>query len=282
MKLRTAAIWIAAVAAFAAILYQSCFSALYEGGNHRRNRARWPRDVFERSCAWERHQCANDCIRHSLFQQDGLPITAHAWKNTTSRFLENQKERAALNRFGARVACWPSTGGIWIKHALPLDMSFLGLSLQFDTPRPEDLDPVEEDAFCTKLRLIGAEFWANPPNLTDCAPLEACVSPQIRGDLGIAWVHGEAKGTGGAHVVNLTDAIVRRKIGPGMRGYFQAPDMDRRADISEYLGGVWCPREPAVCEKLWCTQYPDYCEEAKILMSDEAMWHCEKSRNGFW
>lgn len=57
----------------------------------------------------------------------------------------------------------------------------------YNTHRPTPPDPVEEDAFCAKMRLIGAEFWETPADLDDpeCFPLERCAEPKIRGQLGI-------------------------------------------------------------------------------------------------
>jgi len=95
-------------------------------------------------------------------------------------------------------------------------MAFLDVSLMYDTNRPTPPNAAEEDAFCTRMRLIGAEFWENSTILHDprCAPFEKCVSPQIRNDLGITWLHGDSKGEGGAHLVNLTQARIREKLGP--------------------------------------------------------------------
>lgn len=276
MRPKVAALWVAIVVALLATLYQtSPISSFKEWCSCTNKEVR-------RRCMWARNQCSDDCGRHGLFHENGAPATADAWENTTNPFSMNPAVRSSLYRFGARVACWPSTGGIWMKHALPIEMSFLDLSLRYDTYRPEDLDPVEEDAFCTKLRLIGAEFWQNPPNLTDCSPLEECVKPHVRGDLGMAWIYGEEKGLGGAHMVNLTDARIKNNLGPGMRGYFQAPDMLSRLVVSEYMGGVWCPDEQDLCTKLWCTQYPDHCNEARHLMNDDALWKSERKRGSFW
>ncbi|KAF1913199.1 hypothetical protein BDU57DRAFT_521954 [Ampelomyces quisqualis] len=55
---------------------------------------------------------------------NGTPLTYNDW-------FENPPIptiRSHLTRYGARVACWPSTGGIWIKHADTVDMAFLGLN----------------------------------------------------------------------------------------------------------------------------------------------------------
>ena len=57
-----------------------------------------------------------------------------------------------------QVACWPSTGGLWIHgNVHPVLLDYPGL------PRFTNVtnftDPAEEDAFCTQLRKVGATFW---------------------------------------------------------------------------------------------------------------------------
>jgi hypothetical protein len=221
--------------------------------------------------------------QHRWFDADGVPVSYQTYQNLRGPFPPKPKDRSTLYKFGARVACWPSTGGIWIKHAVPIEMAFLEVSQMYDTHRPTPLDPAEEDAFCTKMRLIGAEFWENSTILADlgCAPFEKCVSPQIRNDLGITWLHGDSKGEGGAHLVNLTQARIHEKLGPGLRGYYQAPSMEERYGISWSLGGINCRFDPLGCKKLWCAQYHDYCDEAIYLSNDDILWDCKRKEKGF-
>lgn len=56
------------------------------------------------------------------------------------------------------VRGWPSTGGIIIaERAHAVELQFLDIDRFGATPRSSD--PDREDAFCRKLRLIGAKWW---------------------------------------------------------------------------------------------------------------------------
>jgi len=197
------------------------------------------------------------------YSEDGTPLSYQAWRvKDTGGLSPEPTERSTITRYGARVACWPSNElGIWIKHATPLELDYLGLQRFRDTQRPWPANTTEEDHFCAALRRTGAEFWQLPPSKSQdlsCWPLEDCVEPQIRGHLGLGWPPG-----GGSCLVNLTDA--KKTWGSGLSGYYNAKDMDERCDRCSVLGGVWCPRDPEVCEALWCIQYPEHCDEAKLL-----------------
>jgi hypothetical protein len=199
---------------------------------------------------------------NNWYSDVGTPLSYQAWRVKDTQGLSPEPTaRSKIIHYGARVACWPDSGkGVWIRYATPLELDFLGLDCFHDTQRPWPLNGTEEAAFCTKMRMIGAEFWQLPPpeslNLR-CSPLEKCVRPYIRGDLAFAWPPG-----GGACVVNFTTATTR--WGLGLKGYFNAESMNHRCDISKTLGGFWC-QEPEVCEAMWCTQYPDNCNEASLL-----------------
>jgi hypothetical protein len=195
------------------------------------------------------------------YGDDGTPLAYQAWRvKHTESLSPEPTARSTIINYGARVACCLSSGeGVWIKHAIPLELDFLGLSRFKDTQR--SFDNNTEDAFCVKMRMIGAEFWSLPPSEAQdlkCSILEKCVEPQIRGHLGIAWAEG-----GGACLANLTEA--RKKWGPGLKGYNNAKLMDHRCDISQTLGGVYCFVDPKLCKAMWCHQYLDHCDEAGLL-----------------
>jgi hypothetical protein len=144
--------------------------------------------------------------------------------------------RSTILPHGARVACWPSTGGIWIKHVPPVELDYLFLSRKNDTQRPlppmthfwwapgrslsdEDMGSIkdhplpvypppisEEDLFCQMLRTIGAEFWEIPPEKSlQGAPIEYVMEPKYRNELAFWW---ERWGRG-TSLVNLTEASTR-------------------------------------------------------------------------
>jgi hypothetical protein len=66
--------------------------------------------------------------------------------------------RTAFNSDGCTIYGYPSTGGILVKdNATILDMNFLSLP-RFDAVE-RSFDRAEEDAFCERLRRVGATWW---------------------------------------------------------------------------------------------------------------------------
>lgn len=67
------------------------------------------------------------------------------------------RERTRFQSYFPKVFGFPSSGGVLM---LPLDIAVAGY---LGIPRLEivhrALDPVEEDAFCRRLRLLGAKWW---------------------------------------------------------------------------------------------------------------------------
>ena len=77
-------------------------------------------------CSW-----GDENGHHRWFDEDGVPVSYQTYQNLSGPFPPEPKHRATLYKFGARVACWPSTGGVWIKHAVPIEMAFLDVSLMY-------------------------------------------------------------------------------------------------------------------------------------------------------
>ncbi|OQO09201.1 hypothetical protein B0A48_06092 [Cryoendolithus antarcticus] len=65
--------------------------------------------------------------------------------------------RSQFNMRGCRLQCYPSYGGLWTKDADIVDMQYLNLPHAFDTER--SMNATEEDAFCERLRRVGATWW---------------------------------------------------------------------------------------------------------------------------
>lgn len=66
--------------------------------------------------------------------------------------------RSFFNFDGCHIHGHPSTGGILIKHSADLvDLHYLSLPRLTSTPRSSDA--AEEDAFCERLRRVGASWW---------------------------------------------------------------------------------------------------------------------------
>jgi hypothetical protein len=204
--------------------------------------------------------------------------------------------RSTILPHGARVACWPSTGGIWIKQVPPVELTYMSLSHTNDTLRPDppmmlfypqpggrDPDPLfdsqshppepipdisEEDLFCQLLRTVGGDFWGLPPvHELRGTPIEYFLAPKYRNELAFWW---ERWGTA-TSLVNLTEA--RSRLGDVefaryFKQYNDADSMEGRYETVQKLGAVDCsffnaknPPGAASCHKMWCTQYPEQCEE---------------------
>lgn len=58
---------------------------------------------------------------------------------------------------GAFVKGFPSKGGVYVLSCSAIELDFLGLD-RFEIALPS-ADPAEEDAFCIKMRLLGAVWW---------------------------------------------------------------------------------------------------------------------------
>jgi hypothetical protein len=105
--------------------------------------------------------------------------------------------RSRLTRHGARVACWPSTGGVYVEHADIIDMHFLGLNRFADTDRSYNV--TAEDEFCTTLKMLGTDWWSFPlrPEQMNpgkpCTTLETCFKPDIKNELLIAWLENQQR-----------------------------------------------------------------------------------------
>ena len=71
----------------------------------------------------------------------------------------NTNKRTEFGRFGCTVYGYPSSGGALIKEADLVDMQFL----QLDRFRPvqRSSDPIKEDDFFSRMRKVGATWWAD-------------------------------------------------------------------------------------------------------------------------
>jgi hypothetical protein len=204
--------------------------------------------------------------------------------------------RSTILPHGARVACWPSTGGIWIKQASPVELTYMSLSHTHDTRRPDPpmilfypspgagdpdswIDPQahhpkpipdvsEEDLFCQLLRTVGADFWELPPvHELRGTPIEYFLAPKYRNELAFWW---ERWGTA-TSLVNLTEARLRLgnvEFARYFKQYNDASSMESRYETVQKLGAVDCsfsdaksPQGAVSCHRIWCTQYPEQCEE---------------------
>ena len=77
----------------------------------------------------------------------------------------NTSKRSEFGRWGCTVYSYPSAGGILIKEADIVDMRFLHLD-RF-TAASRSADPVDEDNFCKRMRMLGATWWADEQEWID-------------------------------------------------------------------------------------------------------------------
>ncbi|KAF2033747.1 hypothetical protein EK21DRAFT_108535 [Setomelanomma holmii] len=151
--------------------------------------------------------------------------------------ISEPHSRSSLTRSGARVACWPSTGGIWIKDVGLVDMEFLGLSPFEDTPR--QFNKTAEDKFCTALKMVGADFW-NLPLRSEakidgaCDTLETCFDPDIKNPYLLAWPEDQMV------ACYIPIALAEKKDNELLGGWLHSLTMAERCDAITYLGGKRC------------------------------------------
>lgn len=236
---------------------------------------------------------------HTLTREEpDIPACINAPAPTITPLHSSLASRSIILDYGARVACYPKSGGIWIKHAVPVELDFLALSRENNTKRPwppimkfnyekyiGDWPPIhtnshteivyEEDVFCEKLRMLGADFWDLPTHRLKAGPayIEAYLKPQIRSVLGFAWLDGgdQYHKTHGAWLVNL--AIARAEHGAGLKGWNNVNSMDDRFRIAREIGALYCPDQGKLCLEIWCAQYPDYCDEGERVLWPTDFWY---------
>lgn len=74
-------------------------------------------------------------------------------------------KRTEFGRLGCTAYGYPSGGGILIKEVDVVDMRFLQLDRFSTAQRSSNM--VQEDEFCTRMRKIGAIWWANEQTWID-------------------------------------------------------------------------------------------------------------------
>jgi hypothetical protein len=152
------------------------------------------------------HQSASDTQQDVLpdnaewYNEVGTPLFYSAWRsNPNTAKPPEPRRRSDIFKGGARVACWPSTGGVWVKNVDLVEMDFLGLNRLGHTPR--QFNQTDEDEFCGRFRAIGAHWWTLPPKFEErahlgddqfkCQTLEECFEPTIDFPDIIAWSRSE-------------------------------------------------------------------------------------------
>ena len=141
------------------------------------------------------------------------------------------KERAVFGRSsGATVYGYPSKGGIYILECCDgIELDFLGLD-RF-TPSSRSEDTAEEDAHCTNMRKLGANWWSS-----EWAYLEQhYLDPTGPNPLEAVTIVGWPK-DGGVWVLRST---YKEGISKGVGRVKNAFSMEERCRVIENLGGVF-------------------------------------------
>ena len=135
------------------------------------------------------------------------------------------------------VRGWPSTGGFYILSCDGVELEFLGLNRFEPTQRSQD--PAEEDAFCAKMRRLGADWHRSQ---------EAQVADSLAGEYQTNHVV-KAFGwpaDGGVWALKMPYMDSEMK---GIGRIRNAFSMEERCRQIEKLGGVFY-NDPAQCPDL--------------------------------
>ena len=144
----------------------------------------------------------------------------------------------------SKAACWPSTGGVWIKSVTAVELDFLGVARLNSVER--STDSAEENKFCTQLRKIGASWYSLPPRweypITWCEEMDDCVAPDTKVQLVLGY---EEKGTG-VWVLDVSDGM--QQFEPGIWALQNALNMTERCEVIKKVGGKFCA-DMTACEE---------------------------------
>ncbi|KAI4246903.1 MAG: hypothetical protein LQ352_006270 [Teloschistes flavicans] len=130
------------------------------------------------------------------------------------------------------VRGFPSAGGIYLlQNADPVELEFLSLDRFHETSRSNDA--VEEDAFCQRMRAMGARWFDSEEEADEGPPLEYRNGKRVgRTQLWLGW-----SANGGVWVLEIDEYEGARKgIGGRIRN---AKNMEERCKFIEMLGGAF-------------------------------------------
>ena len=138
-------------------------------------------------------------------------------------------------QFGPRttvVRGFPSKGGIYLlRDAGPVELGFLSLNRFRESPRSQK--PAEEDAFCQRMRGMGAQWFENEEEADKGSPLKVRDGKRVgRMEVWLGWPE-----SGGVWVLEIEEFEGARKgVGGRIRN---AKSMEERCSFIEMLGGVF-------------------------------------------
>ncbi|KAI9927443.1 hypothetical protein ASPWEDRAFT_186797 [Aspergillus wentii DTO 134E9] len=155
---------------------------------------------------------------------------------------ENCRPRIRYEPGRRGIACYPSTGGMWIANAEPLILQHLNVDRFTRTERFQD---PAEDKFCDRLRVVGASWWDFSPETVyeyiDCEPDDWEVYDKPPWPA--AYISSRYVGfpdDGGILVLKKRRWEPEVDFGRGIGGIDNALTMEERCVVMRKLGAVFC------------------------------------------
>ncbi|KAH7342488.1 hypothetical protein BKA65DRAFT_552120 [Rhexocercosporidium sp. MPI-PUGE-AT-0058] len=138
---------------------------------------------------------------------------------------------------GSGVHSFPSIGGMLQKDCSTVELQYLGLPTALPVDIDKFTDADEEDAFCQKMRMLGATHWASMG-----AWVESLIGDRKRvGEENVGVRVGWPRDGRGVWVVSWlwTDKV---EVNERLNRLKTAEDMDERCRMIEDMGGRFYER----------------------------------------
>ncbi|KAL8977547.1 MAG: hypothetical protein Q9205_006671 [Flavoplaca limonia] len=154
------------------------------------------------------------------------------FKESDSTPLPTPRIRAGFGLRMTTIRGFPSKGGFYLLEvAGPVEMDFLGLD-HFQEALPS-INPTEEDAFCQRMRALGASWFENETEAERTTPFKVVNGKRVgKTEVWFGWPEH-----GGVWVLEVEEFEgARRGIGGRLRN---AQTMDERCNCIKMLGGTF-------------------------------------------
>ncbi|KAK0510493.1 hypothetical protein JMJ35_006925 [Cladonia borealis] len=139
-------------------------------------------------------------------------------------------KRTEFGYTGCTVYGWPSSGGVLIKEpADVVDLNFLGVDRLKASSRSDNI--IEEDAFCNRMRQIGAKWWENEKEFIDVSIGMRDATELESRELVFGWPT-----SGGVWVLRFDQ---QKKLPRDFGRIHMASDMDERCQVIKEYGGTF-------------------------------------------
>ncbi|KAI4247240.1 MAG: hypothetical protein L6R40_001583 [Gallowayella cf. fulva] len=146
--------------------------------------------------------------------------------------VPSPRKRSAFGPSATTVRGFPTKGGLYFLNvAGPVELDFLGLD-RFHEASPSD-DPVEEEAFCQRMRALGARWFQNETDVDKEVPSKVRDGKRVgRMELWFGWPED-----GGVWLLEVEEFEgARRGVGGRIRN---AKNMEERCRFIDRLGGTF-------------------------------------------